>query len=132
MGRKSDYPREKPTKHRSDQLRELNSHEMPYVHQTSFHSGERHNALTACVTRASQIYIVGRNYLASYTPLNVLCLSLGFSFDGVVEQLDHSLSSLQTDYVDIFYLHLPDHNSPIEETLRACDHLHKRKFVCNF
>ena len=79
--------------------------------------------------KPSQIYIVGLNYLASYTPLNVLCLSLGFSFDGVVEQLGQSLSSLQTDYVDIFYLHMPDHNSPIEETLRACDHLHKRKFV---
>ena len=53
----------------------------------------------------------------------------GFSFDGLAEQLDLSLSHLQTDCVDIFYLHQPDRKNPIEETLRACDHLHKqRKF----
>ena len=55
--------------------------------------------------------------------------TIGFSFDGLVEQLDRSLSHLQTDCVDIFYLHQPDRKNPIEETLRACDHLHKRKFL---
>jgi aflatoxin B1 aldehyde reductase len=27
--------------------------------------------------------------------------------------------------VDIFYLHMPDHNTPVEETLQACNQLHK-------
>lgn len=61
----------------------------------------------------------------------------GLSFDGVVEQLQQSLTNLKTDSVDLFYLHYPDHNHPIEETLKACDHLHKEgKFkelgVCNY
>ncbi|XP_046861398.1 aflatoxin B1 aldehyde reductase member 3-like [Xenia sp. Carnegie-2017] len=50
----------------------------------------------------------------------------GFSFDGIIEQLNESLSNLQTDYVDIFYLHYPDRNFPIEETLKACNELHKQ------
>lgn len=61
----------------------------------------------------------------------------GLSFDGVVEQLNESLTSLKTDSVDLFYLHYPDHSHPIEETLRACDHLYKQgKFkelgICNY
>lgn len=50
----------------------------------------------------------------------------GFSFDGVVEQLQQSLANLKTDSVDLLYLHSPDRNYPIEETLKACDHLHKQ------
>lgn len=57
----------------------------------------------------------------------IVLYSAGFSFDGIVEQLNQSLSQLQTDYVDIFYLHQPNRDFSIEETLKACDHLHKRK-----
>ncbi len=41
-----------------------------------------------------------------------------------------SLSELGTDCVDIFYLHAPDRSVPFEETLEACNELHKEgKFV---
>lgn len=49
----------------------------------------------------------------------------GFSCDDIVKQLDTSLESLCVSSVDIFYLHLPDHNIPIEETLKGVDQLHK-------
>ncbi|XP_040843939.1 aflatoxin B1 aldehyde reductase member 3-like [Ochotona curzoniae] len=50
--------------------------------------------------------------------------------DSVRYQLETSLKRLQCPRVDIFYLHMPDHNTPIEETLRACHELHKEgKFV---
>ncbi|KAI1890505.1 hypothetical protein AGOR_G00154390 [Albula goreensis] len=45
--------------------------------------------------------------------------------ESVRSQLDTSLQRLQTQCVDIFYLHAPDHNNPITETLRACNELHK-------
>ncbi|KAJ8359354.1 hypothetical protein SKAU_G00158790 [Synaphobranchus kaupii] len=45
--------------------------------------------------------------------------------ESVRSQLDTSLHRLQTQCVDIFYLHLPDHNNPIQETLQACNELHK-------
>ncbi len=41
-----------------------------------------------------------------------------------------SLSELGTDCVDIFYLHAPDRSVAFEETLEACNELHKEgKFV---
>lgn len=45
--------------------------------------------------------------------------------DSVRAQLDTSLQRLQTDSVDLFYLHAPDHNNPIQDTLQACNQLHK-------
>jgi len=45
----------------------------------------------------------------------------GLSSAAIRKSLDSSLMRLQTDYVDIFYLHLPDYAVPIEETLAAMD-----------
>ncbi|PUZ27589.1 L-glyceraldehyde 3-phosphate reductase [Chitinophaga costaii] len=39
----------------------------------------------------------------------------------LVSSLDQSLQRLQLDYVDIFYHHRPDPNTPLEETMRALD-----------
>lgn len=35
--------------------------------------------------------------------------------------LDASLKRLDTDYIDVYYTHAPDEDTPIEETLRALD-----------
>lgn len=37
----------------------------------------------------------------------------------VLRAIDDSLDRLKTDYVDIYYLHRPDHETPMEETLSA-------------
>jgi aryl-alcohol dehydrogenase-like predicted oxidoreductase len=39
----------------------------------------------------------------------------------LMRELDASLRRLATDYVDLYYLHTPDYETPIEETLRALD-----------
>nr|XP_017202003.2 aflatoxin B1 aldehyde reductase member 4 isoform X1 [Oryctolagus cuniculus] len=50
--------------------------------------------------------------------------------DSVRSQLETSLKRLQCPRVDLFYLHAPDHGTPVEETLRACHQLHQEsKFV---
>lgn len=40
----------------------------------------------------------------------------------LLSSLDQSLKRLSLDYVDIFYHHRPDPNTPIEETMLALDH----------
>ena len=44
--------------------------------------------------------------------------------EGVLQQASTCLESLQTKCVDILYLHAPDHNTPIEETLEAVQQLY--------
>lgn len=39
----------------------------------------------------------------------------------LMEALEASLRRLRTDYVDLYYVHVPDYETPIEETLRALD-----------
>jgi len=41
----------------------------------------------------------------------------------VIKGVEESLQRLQTDCLDILYLHRPDRNTPVEETLEACDQL---------
>lgn len=41
----------------------------------------------------------------------------------LISSLDQSLSRMGLDYVDIFYHHRPDPNTPIEETMAALDHV---------
>ena len=40
----------------------------------------------------------------------------------LLSSLDQSLRRLQLDYVDIFYSHRPDPETPVEETMMALDH----------
>jgi len=41
----------------------------------------------------------------------------------IMTQLEHSLRRLQTEYVDVYWLHLWDKFTPIEETMRTLDDL---------
>ncbi|XP_072282210.1 aflatoxin B1 aldehyde reductase member 2-like [Pyxicephalus adspersus] len=43
----------------------------------------------------------------------------------VRQQLETSLQRLQTPSVHLFYLHAPDHQTPVEETLAACQQLYQ-------
>ena len=49
--------------------------------------------------------------------------SKGASRHRIMQQVEGSLRSLQTDYIDLYMIHRPDPDTPIEETLRAMDDL---------
>ena len=48
---------------------------------------------------------------------------VGASRGRIMHCAEQSLRRLQTDYIDLYYIHRPDPNTPIEETLRALDDL---------
>lgn len=48
---------------------------------------------------------------------------VGLSRKHIVHGLEQSLRRLGTDYIDLYYVHRPDYNTPVEVTLRALDDL---------
>ena len=64
-------------------------------------------------------------------------VSFDLSAKAVSEEAEASLKRLQTDYIDIYLIHWPDKNTPLEETFGAFEKLKKEgkiRFsgVCNF
>jgi 1-deoxyxylulose-5-phosphate synthase len=49
----------------------------------------------------------------------------GLSRAAIRRGIDDSLKRLDTDYLDLYYMHLPDYSTPIEESLAAMDELVK-------
>ncbi len=45
--------------------------------------------------------------------------------DFIINEVEHSLSRLQTDYVDLYFSHFDDESTPVEETLSAYETLIK-------
>lgn len=71
-----------------------------------------------------------RNDLVITTKLNwggangeVLINNHGLSRKHIIEGLEASLERLQLKYVDIVYAHRPDRLTPMEETVRAFNHV---------
>jgi len=55
---------------------------------------------------------------------------LGLSHKHIFEACRNSMKRLQLDYLDLFFCHRPDPNTPIEETVRAMDDLiHQGKIL---
>lgn len=48
---------------------------------------------------------------------------IGASRKHIMKGVEESLRRLGTDYIDLYYVHKPDYDTPIEETLRAMDDL---------
>ena len=45
----------------------------------------------------------------------------GLSRKHILDAVEQSLRRLQTDYIDLYQMHAPDPETPIDETLRALD-----------
>lgn len=58
-----------------------------------------------------------------YFPMGPAAWHRGNSRRHIMDAIDASLRRLKTDYVDLFQLHFPDPDTPIDESLRALDDL---------
>ncbi|MBF0289316.1 MAG: aldo/keto reductase [SAR324 cluster bacterium] len=63
--------------------------------------------------------------------------SVGLSYRYILQAAEASLKRLDTDYIDLFQVHIPDPNTPLEETARALDYLLRKGWVrhvgyCNY
>ena len=47
----------------------------------------------------------------------------GLSRKAILRAIDESLLRLKTDYLDVYYMHAPDHTVPVEESLETMDSL---------
>jgi len=56
-------------------------------------------------------------------PLTVGLDRQGGSRSYIMKAIDDSLRRLNTDYIDLYYLHWPDSETPIQETMRTLDDL---------
>ena len=58
-----------------------------------------------------------------YFPMGEGPLARGYSRAAIMHQVEASLKRLGTDYLDLYFLHRFDENTPIEDSLRALDDL---------
>lgn len=65
-----------------------------------------------------------------YWPMSDDINDRGLSRKHIIESIDRSLARIGTDYIDIYFCHRPDPETPLEETSRAMDDLiHRGKIL---
>lgn len=68
---------------------------------------------------STKLYFGQNNAAEPSRPLN----NVGLSRKHILEGIDFSLARLQLPYVDVVFAHRPDRQTPVEETVRAFNHL---------
>ncbi|WP_406230087.1 aldo/keto reductase [Nocardia sp. NBC_01009] len=80
--------------------------------------GEGESLLGAVIQRRDR-FVLGTKYTLSRDTADLN--AAGNHRKNLVLSLEQSLRRLRTDYIDIYWVHLWDRHTPIEETMRALD-----------
>ena len=76
-------------------------------------------------------FVVATKY-SGYSVHNVDLNKAGDSRKNMMVSVERSLKRLQTDYIDLYYLHVWDYTTPIEEVMRAADDLVRQGKILYF
>ncbi len=94
---------------------------------TTFDTADAYAATRAEVVLGKALHGVRRESVEIFTkvfwPTGPGVNDRGLSRKHIIESANASLRRLQTDYVDLYQAHRYDHETPLEETLRAFDDL---------
>ncbi|MBJ9975890.1 aldo/keto reductase [Pseudomonas sp. S75] len=82
-----------------------------------YNAGRSEEIVGGAVARHRQAWVVASK--GGYGPADGLPNRSGLSRKHLFNALHASLTRLDTDYLDIYYLHREDHQVPLEETVRA-------------
>ena len=93
-----------------------------FIDTANFYAqGESERMVGALVKDRRQQMVVSAKY--SLTMRKGAPTACGNQRKNMMQAVDDSLARLQTDYIDLLYLHLWDNRTPVEEILRAFDDL---------
>ena len=88
----------------------------------SYQFGESESLLGEFIKSNRDDLVIGTKYAQSADPKGSLSVT-GNSRKAMVRSVEQSLKRLQTDRVDIYWVHMPDGDTPIEEIARGLDDL---------
>jgi aryl-alcohol dehydrogenase-like predicted oxidoreductase len=80
-----------------------------------YHEGESERIVGRAIAKRRGAFLVATKVGLMRTGQGVE----GLGKSAVVAACEKSLERLGTDYIDVYYLHAPDHKTPIDETLEA-------------
>lgn len=86
-----------------------------------YHNGEAESIIGSTISELSRESLVLSSKV--FWPMGEGPNDLGLSRKHIMHQIEQSLSRLRTEYIDIYYCHRYDKDTPLEETLRAMDDL---------
>lgn len=86
----------------------------------SYVGGVSETMLGQALKGKRQDAIIGSKF---FNPMGHRPNDSGMSRLHIKQQIEASLKRLQTDYIDIYYIHHVDHQTPLDEMLRALDDL---------
>jgi 1-deoxyxylulose-5-phosphate synthase len=84
----------------------------------SYNKGQSETVLGAVLKGRRDKVILGSKV---GTPTGYPADASPLSKKSILANIDATLQRLQTDYLDLYYMHMPDYAAPIEETLAAFD-----------
>ena len=51
------------------------------------------------------------------------------SYKNAMREIQSSLMNLETDYIDFYFVHWPDVNTPIDETMAALEEMKRKGYI---